>query len=86
MILSIGWLATLRDMQVNWTQLTMSFQNQGNLVALKENPSLTKSQIPISLVSKMIDAEYFALSLNSSKEVILSVQEGELNEYEMLQL
>jgi len=51
-ILGVEWLASLREVKVNWNKLTMSFNVVGKVVHIQRDPTLTKSIVTLQALLK----------------------------------
>ncbi|GKA27344.1 putative mitochondrial protein, partial [Tanacetum coccineum] len=56
-ILGIKWLQTLGDMVVNWKELTMSFNMDGDRILIKGDPSLNRSLVSLKSISRSLKLE-----------------------------
>lgn len=56
-ILGMAWLCTTGFMEVHWPTTTMIFASGDNQVTLKRNPSLTKAEISLKVMTKTWEVE-----------------------------
>ncbi|GJT58344.1 putative mitochondrial protein [Tanacetum coccineum] len=56
-ILGIKWLQTLGDMVVNWKELTMSFNMDGDRILIKGDPSLNRSLVSLKSILRSLKLE-----------------------------
>ncbi|XP_028775121.1 uncharacterized protein LOC114732011 [Neltuma alba] len=54
MVLGVEWLRSLGDVNVNWSRLTMKIGKPGNRVCLQGDPSLTKSQVTLKSLIRLM--------------------------------
>lgn len=69
LILGVAWLATLGEVKVNWSTLTMTFLDHGKAVEVRGDPSLVKTLILLMKISRIEAVSMLWVMESSGKEV-----------------
>ena len=67
-ILGVAWLAKLGDVRLNWKNLSMSFMDQGRMIYIRGDPSLSKKMVDPQSLRKEKDIFVLSICWNIERE------------------
>ncbi|KAL1199501.1 hypothetical protein V5N11_008721 [Cardamine amara subsp. amara] len=57
-IFGVEWLASLGDVQANWTSMVLSFSKGGKKIKLCGDPSLARSEVSVNALNKLQEVDF----------------------------